>query len=87
MSDKANDIKEIGPVESIDLWPISEISKTDIFDVWGLKHSILLQEYDSLCQSRPLNCSIVNVIKNLLNVNPTDEDQFKNWDKDTDVDF
>jgi len=34
-----------------------------------------------------LNCSIVNVIKNLINVNVIDEENFKNWDKDIDVDF
>lgn len=42
MSEKANEIKDIGPVESIDLKPLADISKTDSFDVRGLKHSVLL---------------------------------------------
>ena len=29
----------------------------------------------------------MNVIKSLLNVNQQEEEMFKNWDKDTDVDF
>ena len=56
-------------------------------DVRGFKYSLLIHEFDTLCQRQPLNCAIVNVLKSLAQANSEDTVAFDNWDRDTDVDY
>lgn len=81
-SPKADEVTEINPVESIDLRPLDTVTASKEKDVKGLRQSLLIKNYDILCESRPLNVSIVNVLKNLVNANSEEE-----LDKDADVEY
>ena len=80
-------MKEINPVESIDLNSVEKLRLNKHPDIRGLRQSTIIQEYESLCKNLPFNCSIISTLKALINANAEDASEFERWDKDCDVEY